>query len=148
MAKLSRAQAVTFLYNLAGRPDVSGLEAKEFTDVSNTAWYYNAVKWAVANKITSGYGTGTFQPNATCNRAMIVTFLANYAKAAGTYKEPTTSASFKDVKAKDWFKKSVDWAVENGITSGYGQGTFSPNVTCNRAMMVTFLKKVAELPKV
>ena len=148
MAKLSRAQAVTFLYNLAGRPDVSGLQAKEFTDVSNTAWYYNAVKWAVANKITSGYGTGTFQPNATCNRAMIVTFLANYAKAAGTYKEPTTSASFKDVKAKDWFKKSVDWAVENGITSGYGQGTFSPNVTCNRAMMVTFLKKVAELPKV
>ena len=148
MAKLSRAQAVTFLYNLAGRPDVSGLQAKEFTDVSKTAWYYNAVKWAVANKITSGYGTGTFQPNATCNRAMIVTFLANYAKAAGTYKEPTTSASFKDVKAKDWFKKSVDWAVENGITSGYGQGTFSPNVTCNRAMMVTFLKKVAELPTV
>ena len=148
MAKLSRAQAVTFLYNLAGRPDVSKLQAKEFTDVSKTAWYYNAVKWAVANKITSGYGTGTFQPNATCNRAMIVTFLANYAKAAGTYKEPTTSASFKDVKAKDWFKKSVDWAVENGITSGYGQGTFSPNVTCNRAMMVTFLKKVAELPMV
>ncbi len=148
MAKLSRAQAVTFLYNLAGRPDVSGLPAKEFTDVSKTAWYYNAVKWAVANKITSGYGTGTFQPNATCNRAMIVTFLANYAKVAGTYKEPTTSASFKDVKAKDWFKKSVDWAVENGITSGYGQGTFSPNVTCNRAMMVTFLKKVAELPTV
>ena len=148
MAKLSRAQAVTFLYNLAGRPDVRELQAKEFTDVSNTAWYYNAVKWAVANKITSGYGTGTFQPNATCNRAMIVTFLANYAKAAGTYKEPTTSASFKDVKAKDWFRKSVDWAVENGITSGYGQGTFSPNVTCNRAMMVTFLKKVAELPKV
>ena len=148
MAKLSRAQAVTFLYNLAGRPDVSGLPAKEFTDVSKTAWYYNAVKWAVANKITSGYGTGTFQPNATCNRAMIVTFLANYAKVAGTYKEPTTSASFKDVKATDWFRKSVDWAVENGITSGYGQGTFSPNVTCNRAMMVTFLKKVAELPKV
>ena len=79
---------------------------------------------------------------------MIVTFLANYAKAAGTYKEPTTSASFKDVKATDWFRKSVDWAVENGITSGYGQGTFSPNVTCNRAMMVTFLKKVAELRKV
>ena len=148
MAKLSRAQAVTFLYNLAGKPDVSKLQAKEFTDVSKNAWYYNAVKWAVANKITSGYGTGTFQPNATCNRAMIVTFLANYAKAAGTYKEPTTSASFKDVKATDWFRKSVDWAVENGITSGYGQGTFSPNVTCNRAMMVTFLKKVAELRKV
>ncbi len=147
-AGLTRAQTVTFIYNLAGRPDVSGLQAKEFTDVSNTAWYYNAVKWAVANKITSGYGTGTFQPNAICNRAMIVTFLANYAKAAGTYKEPTTFASFKDVKATDWFRKSVDWAVENGITKGYGTGTFSPEVTCNRAMMVTFLKKAAGLPKV
>ena len=146
MANLSRAQTVTFLYNLAGKPDVSGLEAAEFSDVPRSEWYYSAVKWAVANRITSGYGEGTFRPNVTCNRAMIVTFLANYAKAAGTYKEPTTSASFKDVKAKDWFKKSVDWAVENGITSGYGQGTFSPNVTCNRAMMVTFLKKVAELP--
>ncbi|MEE3454569.1 MAG: S-layer homology domain-containing protein [Succiniclasticum sp.] len=80
MAKLSRAQTVTFLYNLAGRPDVSGPQAKEFTDVSNTAWYYNAVKWAVANKITSGYGTGTFQPNATCNRAMMVTFLKKVAE--------------------------------------------------------------------
>jgi hypothetical protein len=79
---------------------------------------------------------------------MIVTVLANYARVSGTYKEPTTSASFKDVKATDWFGKSVDWAVENGITSGYGQGTFSPDVTCNRAMMVTFLKKVAALPKV
>ena len=146
LAKLSRAQSVTFLYNLAGRPDVSGLEAKEFSDVPKSAWYYNAVKWAVANKITSGYGTGTFQPNATCNRAMIVTFLKNYAKAAGTYKAPTTAANFKDVAKNAWYKESVDWAVENGITSGYGKGTFSPNVTCNRAMMVTFLKKVAELP--
>ena len=148
MAKLSRAQAVTFLYNLAGRPDVSGLQTKEFTDVADTAWYYKAVKWAVANKITSGYGTGTFQPNATCNRAMIVTFLMNYAKAVGTYKEPTISSNFKDVAATAWYKASVDWTVENGITSGYGQGTFSPNVTCNRAMMVTFLKKVSALPKV
>ena len=57
--------------------------------------------------------------------------------------------SFKDVADPSaWYFDSVYWAVENSITSGYGQGTFSPNVTCNRAMMVTFLKKVAELPKV
>ena len=148
MARLSRAQTVTFLYNLAGKPDVSKLRAKDFSDVPKSAWYYNAVKWAVANKITSGYGTGTFQPNTTCTRAMVVTFLANYAKAAGTYKAPTKSSNFKDVAANAWYKKSVDWAVQNGITSGYGQGTFSPNVTSNRAMMVTFLKKVAELRKV
>jgi hypothetical protein len=76
---------------------------------------------------------------------MIVTFLRNYAGAYNLYKAPTTSADFKDVKASDWFKESVDWAVENGITSGYGTGTFSPKVTCTRAMMVSFLKKVSEL---
>ena len=143
--ELTRAQTVTFLYNLAGKPDVSGLTATEFSDVAKGAWYYDAVKWAVANKITSGYGTGTFQPNAKCTRAMVVTFLQNFAKAEGFYKAPTTSASFKDVKANDWFRESVDWAVENGITAGYGTGTFSPKVICNRAMMVSFLKKVSEL---
>ena len=143
--KLSRAQAVTFLYNFAGKPDVSGLETRDFSDVSESAWYYNAVKWAVANKITSGYGTGTFQPNATCTRAMIVTFLMNYAKAFGIYKEPSTFSNFKDVASDAWYKASVDWAVENGITSGYGQGTFQPNAICNRAMMVVFLKKLAAL---
>ena len=145
MAPLSRAQAVTFLYNLAGKPDVSALQTKEFADVPSTAWFNDAIKWAVANKITSGYGTGTFQPNTTCTRAMIVTFLANYAKAAGIYRKPTISSTFTDVAEDAWYKASVDWAVENGITSGYGAGTFSPNVTCNRAMMVTFLQKVDAL---
>ena len=143
--ELTRAQTVTFLYNLAGKPDVSGLTATEFSDVAKGAWYYDAVKWAVANKITSGYGTGTFQPNAKCTRAMVVTFLQNFAKAEGFYMAPITTASFKDVKANDWFRESVDWAVENGITAGYGTGTFSPKVICNRAMMVSFLKKVSEL---
>ncbi|MBR7016580.1 MAG: Ig-like domain-containing protein [Lachnospiraceae bacterium] len=148
MAKLSRAQAVTFLYKLAGQPDVSGLQTKEFSDVAKSAWYYNAVKWAVSNEITSGYGEGTFQPNVTCNRAMIVTFLMRYSKLAGTYTAPTTSASFKDVSANAWYKEAVDWAVASGVTSGYGEGTFQPMVTCNRAMMVTFLRRVAEMPKI
>jgi hypothetical protein len=78
---------------------------------------------------------------------MIVTFLANYAKAFEFYKEPSASSNFKDVASDDWYKKSVDWAVENGITSGYGQGTFQPNKICTRAMMVVFLKKTDALSK-
>ena len=144
-ADLSRAQTVMFLYKLAGQPDVSNLKVADFKDVAKSAWYYNAVKWAVANKITSGYGEGTFQPNVTCNRAMIATFLMRYSKLAGTYTAPTTSARFKDVPANAWYKEAVDWAVASGVTSGYGEGTFQPTVTCNRAMMVTFLKRVAEL---
>ena len=147
-AGLTRAQTVTFLYNLAGKPSVDGLTAQEFTDVKSSDWYYPAVKWAAANKITSGYGQGTFRPDATCTRAMIVSFLMSYAKLTGTYMAPAPSANFPDVPPSAWYKAAVDWAVENGITKGYGSGTFSPDVTCNRVMMVTFLKKAAELPKV
>ena len=148
MAGLNRAQVVGFLYNLAGNPDVSKLAAVKFSDVGKDDWYYNAVRWAVANKITSGYGQGTFRPNASCTRAMIVTFIKNYAKYAGTYADPKTTSNFSDVAEDAWYKEAVDWAVANGITSGYGEGTFSPDVTCNRAMMVAFLRKAAGLPKV
>ncbi|MBR3069557.1 MAG: S-layer homology domain-containing protein [Lachnospiraceae bacterium] len=147
-AHLTRAQVVGFLYNMAGRPDVSGLDGVSFTDVGENDWYYNAARWAVANKITSGYGQGTFRPNASCTRAMIVTFIKNYAEYAGTYADPKTTSNFSDVAEDAWYKEAVDWAVANGITSGYGEGTFSPDVTCNRAMMVAFLRKAAGLPKV
>lgn len=139
MAKLTRAQAVTFLYNMAGKPDVSKLKVKDFSDVAKTAWYYNAVKWATANKITSGHGEGTFQPNENCNRAMVITFLANYAKMAGTYRTPKYPSNFRDVPENAWYRKSVDWALKYGITSGHGKGRFGSNEICNRAMMVTFL---------
>ena len=119
MAKLTRAQAVTFLYNMAGKPDVSKLKVKDFSDVPMTAWYYNAVKWATAKKITSGHGEGIFQPNENCNRAMVITFLANYAKMAGTYRTPKYPSNFRDVPENAWYRKSVDWALKYGITSGF-----------------------------
>ncbi len=144
LAKLTRAQTVMFLYKMAGMPDVSGLKMS-FLDVPENAWYADAVKWAVANDITTGYGKGTFQPLASCTRAMIVTFIMRYAKnVAKTYKEPSTHASFSDVSNKDWFKPAVDWAVANKITTGYGSGTFQPSVICNRAMMVTFLQRMSK----
>ena len=144
-ADLTRAQTVAFLYKMAGSPDTTGSEIT-FSDVKAGEWYEDAVKWAVANEITHGYGNGTFAPNAKCTRAMIVTFIANYAKnVAGTYAEPAEKSSFTDVKEGDWFKSSVDWAVANGITNGYGEGTFRPNVNCNRAMMAAFLRKAAAI---
>ena len=147
MAKISRAQALSFLYNLAGKPDVSRLQVKEFSDVAKDAWYYNAVKWAVAKKITSGYGAGTFRPNTTCNRAMIITFLAKYSKVAGTYREPKVLSNFRDVPDNAWYRWAVDWALKFGITSGHGEGRFGTNETCNRAMMVTFLQAYDKMAK-
>ncbi len=144
-ANLTRAQTVMFLYKMAGQPDVSDVELT-FSDVAADAWYADAVKWAVANEITTGYGEGTFQPSVTCKRSMIVTFIKRYAeKIAGTYTAPAEEASFSDVAADAWYKESVDWAVANGITTGYGEGTFQPNVICNRAMMVTFLQRLSAL---
>ena len=71
---------------------------------------------------------------------MIVTFISNYAKnIEGLDVTAKAKADFSDVKDGDWFRNAVDWAVENKITSGYGEGTFSPNPICNRAMMVSFL---------
>ena len=145
--QLTRAQAVAFLYNMAGKPDISGLETKEFSDVAESAWYYDAVKWASAVGITSGMGPGTFQPDYVCNRAMIVTFLCSYAKLTGTYRAPETEAHFADVPQGAWYKESVDWAAENKVTSGMGAGTFQPKTACSRAMMAAFLRTAAGLPK-
>ena len=106
-----------------------------FYDVPNDAYYYEAVKWAAENGITGGIGNGLFGPNQPCTRAQIVTFLW---RAAGS-PEPKAMSSFSDVSADSYYAKAVAWAVENGITTGTGDGKFSPDATCTRAQSVTFL---------
>ena len=111
------------------------IETLDFADVSTDAYYYEAVKWAAKKGITGGTGDGTFNPNGSCTRAHIVAFLW---RAAGS-PEPKSTVSFADVPAGSYYAKAVAWAVENGITLGTGDGTFSPNATCTRAQSVTFL---------
>ena len=111
------------------------IETLDFADVSTDAYYYEAVKWAAKKGITGGTGDGNFNPNGSCTRAHIVTFLW---RAAGS-PEPKSTVSFADVPAGSYYAKAVAWAVENGITLGAGDGTFSPNATCTRAQSVTFL---------
>ena len=106
-----------------------------FTDVPASAYYYDAVKWAQEKGITGGIGNGLFGPNQPCTRAQIVTFLW---RAAGS-PEPKSMSSFSDVSADSYYAKAVAWAVENGITTGTGDGKFSPDATCTRAQSVTFL---------
>ena len=108
---------------------------QSFADVSTDAYYYEAVKWAAKNGITGGVGNGLFAPDAPCTRAQIVTFLW---RAAGS-PEPKNASSFSDVPASAYYARSVAWAVENGITTGTGNGGFSPDATCTRAQSVTFL---------
>ena len=111
------------------------IETLDFADVPTDAYYYEAVKWAAKKGITGGIGNGLFGPNQPCTRAQIITFLW---RAAGS-PEPKSMSSFSDVSADSYYAKAVAWAVENGITTGTGDGKFSPDATCTRAQSVTFL---------
>lgn len=111
-----------------------------FYDVPNDAYYYEAVRWAVGKGITEGVGNNLFAPNQPCTRAQIVTFLW---RAAGS-PEPKAMSSFTDIPADSYYAKAVAWAVENGITTGTGDGKFSPDAICTRAQAVTFLFRVSE----
>ena len=106
-----------------------------FYDVPNGAYFYEAVKWAVKNGITTGVGNDLFAPEQPCTRAQIVTFLW---RAAGS-PEPKAMSSFTDVPASAYYAKAVAWAVENGITNGMTETAFAPNATCTRGQSVTFL---------
>jgi len=114
---------------------VKEVETSPFSDVSTSAYYYEAVKWAQEKGITGGIGNGLFGPNQPCTRAQIVTFLW---RAAGS-PEPKAMSSFADVSTDAYYAKAVAWAVENGITTGTGDGKFSPDATCTREEAVTFL---------
>lgn len=116
-----------------------------FIDVPQNAYYGEAVKWAVDNSITSGIDNTHFGPNTACTRAQAVTFLW---RAAGSPEPQNANAGFTDVKAGDYYEKAVRWAVENGVTSGTGDGKFSPNSTCTRAQIVTFQYRAAGSPSV
>lgn len=115
-----------------------------FTDVKAGAYYYDAVLWAVEQKVTSGTSATTFSPDASCTRGQIVTFLW---RAAGSPKPSSNNNPFTDVKAGAYYYDAVLWAVEKGITSGTSATTFSPDTSCTRGQTVTFLYRAAGSPK-
>ncbi|MBR2047484.1 MAG: leucine-rich repeat protein [Oscillospiraceae bacterium] len=115
-----------------------------FEDVDQTQWYFAPVLWAVEEKITSGTSATTFAPNATCTRAQVVTFLW---RAMGSPEPESEENPFSDVMETDYFYSAVLWAVEQGITSGTGNGQFSPNRPCTRDQVVTFLWRTMGQPE-
>lgn len=120
----TRAEVVTFLYRLAGEPDVS-----------EDAYYTDAVKWAAANGVTAGTSATTFSPNDTCTRAQAVTLLYNAAGAPAV----SDTVSFADVAADAYYADAVAWAAANGVTVGTSATTFSPDDACTRGQIVCML---------
>ena len=111
-----------------------------FYDVPNDAYYFEAVKWAVGKNITNGVSENLFGPDQACTRAQIVTFLW---RAAGS---PVVNYAMDltDVPADAYYAEAVRWALSEGITTGTGEGTFSPDAACTRAQAVTFLARALD----
>ena len=114
-----------------------------FVDVATGSYYEDAVDWAVENGITQGTDDTHFAPDGICTRAQAVAFLW---RAAGSPKPETRTMPFADVPAGSYYYDAVLWAVENGITEGTSDTTFSPNMTCTRAQIVAFLWRSEKSP--
>ena len=109
-----------------------------FTDVSENRWFYAPVMWAYSTGVTTGATATTFEPNKTCTRAEFVAFLYKY--MGMPWNEAWASeCNFSDVKETNWFYRAVIWANHVGVTHGTTSTTFSPNVTLDRAMVISFL---------
>jgi len=141
-AACSRAQVVTFLWRAAGEPEPTTTECA-FSDVSKDEYYYKAVLWASESGITSGISASAFSPNTICTRAQIVTFLW---RNAGSPEARAAGVAFTDLTPDPFYEKAVRWAYEAGITAGTSATAFSPNATCTRAQIVTFLYRDAIPP--
>ena len=122
-----------------------GLAATAFRDVPAAQYYAVPVAWAAAQGVTTGTSPATFSPDATCTRGQVVTFLW---RAAGQPAPRAEANAFVDVKPSDYYYSAVLWAVQNGITNGTDASHFSPNATCTRGHVVTFLYRFEHSPAV
>lgn len=129
----------------AGTTPEPELPVLRFTDVSSSAYYYNAVAWAVDSGITSGTSANTFSPDNACSRAQVITFLW---RMAGSPVVTNTVSAFDDVPTDSYYWNAVQWATANGITAGIGSGLFGSNSTCTRGQMAALLYRYVGSPAI
>jgi hypothetical protein len=130
----TRGQIVTFLWRANGAPEPT-TTVNPFADLSPDDYYYQAVLWAYETGITTGTSETAFSPDLVCTRAQAVTFLWRSQGAP----EGSASATFIDVEPGSYYETAVSWAYTSGITTGTSETTFSPEGSCIRAQIVTFL---------
>ena len=136
---VSRTHTIEVIFMKANGNPQTGV----FVDVATGSYYEDAVDWAVENGITKGTDDTHFSPDGICTRAQAVTFLW---RAAGSPEPETRAMPFTDVPVGSYYYDAVLWAVENGITKGTSDTTFSPNMTCSRAQIVAFLWRSEKSP--
>ena len=136
---VSRTHTIEVIFMKANGTPQTGV----FVDVATGSYYEDAVDWAVENGITKGTDDTHFSPDGICTRAQAVTFLW---RAAGSPEPETRTMPFTDIPVGSYYYDAVLWAVENGITKGTSDTTFSPNMTCTRAQIVAFLWRSEKSP--
>ena len=142
---LTRAMVVQTLYAMANKPAVSGSE--NFTDVSSGDWFADAVTWASANGIVSGYNATQFAPNDPLTREQLALILYGYAQMRGynTTQSGTSIQKFTDYGSiSAWALEAMDWAVNAGLLSGKGNGVLDPTGTATRAEVAQILMNFSE----
>ena len=125
-------------------PDPTPVPSPRFQDVKESDYYCEAVSWAAEQGIAAGTGKNTFSPNAPCTRGQMAAFLW---RAAGSPEPELTGCKFSDLREEDYYYKAVLWAVEQGITAGTSQSSFSPEAPCTRGQMAAFLHRCSGTPK-
>lgn len=133
----TRSEVVTLLWRALGLDEGSGRSTDNpFVDVDDGDYFRDAVLWAAEYGITTGTDGRHFSPDKACTRAEVVTFLWRSHFPTEVIMD---GAGFRDVNAWDYYWLPVNWAVKEGITTGTGEDTFSPNMVCTRSQVVTFL---------
>lgn len=144
--QLTRAEFVTMLYRLAGKP--ASTAALSFSDVAVGAWYADAVRWAAENGYVNGTGEGTFSPNGKITRQEVVTILFRY--SGGQSGQEILLASVYDGQYTDsgsiapWAKNAMYWAIYNGVITGTSETTVSPAATATRAEVAAIFVRYAK----
>ena len=139
-APCTREQIVTFLWRMMWSPEPT--KPCTFTDVSEDAWYYKPIAWALENGITTGLndGTGRFGIGQPCTREQCVTFMHRVSKM-DKFDNLRRHKMFTDVAEDRYYFEAISWAYDHGITTGLNNGTgkFGVGQKCTRAMIVAFL---------
>ncbi|MBR4173487.1 MAG: S-layer homology domain-containing protein, partial [Clostridia bacterium] len=142
MKKTAKVLALLLTATILSATSVAATSASDFMDISEGDYFYDAVEWATAEGITYGVSDDLFDPQGKVTRAQVVTFLWRMDGSPEVDAEET----FTDVSEGSWYEPAVLWAVKNDITAGTGDGMFSPDMVCDRAMCISLLYRLMDRP--
>ena len=141
-----RGQLVTMLWRMADEPQATN--GADFSDVSNNAYYANAVAWAAENGITSGFEDGTFRPQTGLSREQMAALFIKYAEATGVDTSVRADiSSYTDINPNSWSYDALSWAKAVGLLSGVSENTMAPQVTATRVQIAAVIQRYCETVK-